>query len=42
MQKDDNYLSQIENQKELEQKITSTVLSMNVNKNNESNSMIDF
>ncbi len=42
MQKDDNYLSQIENQKELEQKITSTVLSMNVNKNNESISMIDF
>lgn len=40
MQKDDNYLSQIENQKELEQKITSTVLSMNVNKNNESK--IDF
>ena len=37
MQKEDNYLSLIENQKELEQRITSTVLSMNVNKNNESN-----
>lgn len=35
MQKEDNYLSLIENQKELEKKITSTVLSMNVNKNNE-------
>ena len=36
MPKDDDYLSLIENQKELEQRITSTVLSMNVNKNNES------
>ena len=36
MPKDDGYLSLMENQKELEQRITSTVLSMNVNKNNES------
>ena len=36
MPKDDDNLSLIENQNELEQRITPSVLRMNVNKNNES------